>query len=63
MKTYLIGISDGYLCVMPCRARKINKLFGYEYDPITLKKIKGIEKYIIQWITCSADSILRLTNP
>ncbi|CAG8579902.1 16221_t:CDS:2, partial [Acaulospora colombiana] len=28
---------------MTCKARKINKLFGYEYDPVTLKKIKGID--------------------
>ncbi|CAG8665085.1 4512_t:CDS:1, partial [Diversispora eburnea] len=33
MKPYLSGISDGYLRVMTCKARKINKLFGYEYDP------------------------------
>ncbi|CAB5365872.1 uncharacterized protein OCT59_020056 [Rhizophagus irregularis] len=25
---------------MTCKARKVNKLFGYEYDPVTLKKIK-----------------------
>src|SRR6185312_4918900 len=27
MKPYLAGISDGYLRVMTCKARKINKLF------------------------------------
>ena len=32
MKPYLLGISDGYLRVMTCKARKINKLFEYEYD-------------------------------
>jgi len=63
MKPYLIGISDGYLCVMTCRARKINKLFGYEYDPVTLKKIKDIGGYIVQRITCNADKISKLTNP
>jgi len=47
MKPYLTGVSDGYLRVMTCRARKINKLFGYEYDPVTLKKIKGIGGYIV----------------
>ncbi|RIA92670.1 hypothetical protein C1645_820413 [Glomus cerebriforme] len=26
--------------------RKINKLFGYEYDPVTLKKIKGIGSHV-----------------
>ena len=42
MKPYFTGVSVGYLRVMTCRARKINKLFGYEYDPVTLKEIKGI---------------------
>ncbi|CAB5370901.1 unnamed protein product [Rhizophagus irregularis] len=40
MKPYLTGNSDGYLRVMTCKARKVNKLFGYEYDSVTLKKIK-----------------------
>ena len=62
MKPYLTGVSDRYLRVMTCRARKINKLFGYEYDPVTLKKIDGIPGYMVQRITCSADSISRLTN-
>ncbi|RIA87797.1 hypothetical protein C1645_807128 [Glomus cerebriforme] len=39
MKPYLMGISDRYLHIMICKARKINKLFGYKYDPVTLKKI------------------------
>ncbi|PKK56027.1 hypothetical protein RhiirC2_830368, partial [Rhizophagus irregularis] len=39
MKPYLTGVSDGYLRTMTCKARKINKLFGYEYDPVSLKKI------------------------
>ncbi|CAG8452821.1 10226_t:CDS:2 [Ambispora gerdemannii] len=39
MRPYLTGISDGYLRVMTCKARKINKLFGYDYDPVTLEKI------------------------
>ncbi len=47
IKPYLTSVSDGYLRVMTCRARKINKLFGYEYDPVTLKKIKGIGGYIV----------------
>ena len=48
---------------MTCKARKINKLFGYEYDPETLKKINGIGWDMIHRVTCSADSISRLTNP
>ncbi|RIA80835.1 hypothetical protein C1645_744969 [Glomus cerebriforme] len=63
MKLYFIDISIGYLQVITCKVRKINKLFGYRYDPVTLKKIKGILGYIVQRITCSADKILRLTNP
>ncbi|UZO22123.1 uncharacterized protein OCT59_014495 [Rhizophagus irregularis] len=42
MKLYLSGVSDEYLRKITSKARKINKLFGYDYDPITLKKIKGI---------------------
>ncbi|CAG8715215.1 17856_t:CDS:2, partial [Racocetra fulgida] len=41
MVPYLTDVTDGYLRVMTCKARKINKLFGYEYDPVTLKKNKG----------------------
>ncbi|CAI2197360.1 4753_t:CDS:2, partial [Funneliformis geosporum] len=41
MKPYLADVSIGYLQVMVCKAKKINRLFGYKYDPITLKKIKG----------------------
>ncbi|CAG8538564.1 6352_t:CDS:2 [Ambispora gerdemannii] len=63
MRPYLTGISDGYLRVMTCKARKINKLFGYEYDPVTLKKINGIGWHMVNRVTCSADSISRLTNP
>ena len=63
MKTYLMDISIGYLQVMTCKARKINKLFGYRYDPVTLKKIKGIPGYMVQRVTCNADKISRLTNP
>ncbi|CAI2194581.1 16825_t:CDS:2, partial [Funneliformis geosporum] len=63
MKPYLTGISDGYLRVITSKARKINKLFGYEYDPVTLKRIDGIPGYMVQRITCSADKISRLTNP
>ncbi|RIA91009.1 hypothetical protein C1645_822583 [Glomus cerebriforme] len=63
MKPYLTGASDGYLRIMTCKARKINKLFGYEYDPVTLKKNKGIPGYMVQRVTCNADRISRLTNP
>ncbi len=42
MKSYLSGVFDEYLRKIISKARKINKLFGYDYDPITLKKIKGI---------------------
>src|SRR6266540_799316 len=63
MKPYLTDVSIRYLQVMTCKARKINKLFGYRYDPVTLKKIKGIPGYLVQRITCSADKISRLTNP
>src|SRR4051794_32627053 len=63
MKPYLTGVSDGYLRVLTCKARKINKLFGYEYDPVTLEKNKGIPGYMVQRVTCSADRISRLTNP
>ncbi len=62
MKLYLTGILVEYLCVITCRVRKINKLFGYKYNPVTLKKIESIGKHIIQLITCNADSISRLTN-
>ncbi|CAI2182674.1 5605_t:CDS:2 [Funneliformis geosporum] len=48
---------------MTCKTRKINRLFGYKYDPLTLKKIKDIPDYMIQRVTCSADKILRLINP
>ena len=63
MKPYLTGISDEYLRVRTSRARKINKLFGFEYDPVTLKKIDGIPGYMVNQVTCSADRISKLTNP
>jgi len=63
MKPYLIGVSVKYLCIMIYRARKINKLFEYEYDPITLKKIEDIGRHMIQLVTCNTDRISRLTNP
>ncbi|PKK56302.1 hypothetical protein RhiirC2_829548, partial [Rhizophagus irregularis] len=63
MKPYLTGISDEYLRVRTSRARKINKLFGFEYDPVTLKKIDGIPGYMVNRVTCSADRISKLTNP
>ncbi|PKB96774.1 hypothetical protein RhiirA5_434266, partial [Rhizophagus irregularis] len=63
MKPYLADVSIGYLQVMTCKARKINRLFGHKYDPVTLKKIKGIPGYMVQRVTCSADKISRLTNP
>ncbi|CAB4427754.1 unnamed protein product [Rhizophagus irregularis] len=62
MKPYLSGISDEYLRKITSKARKINKLFGYDYDPITLKKIKGIGWHMVNRVTYSADSISRLTN-
>src|SRR5436190_22726402 len=40
MKPYLADVSIGYLQVMTCKARKINRLFGYKYDPVTLKRLK-----------------------
>ncbi|CAG8813564.1 16975_t:CDS:2, partial [Racocetra persica] len=43
MKPYPPGISGEYLRVMTCKARKINKLFGYEYDLSTLKKINDLK--------------------
>ncbi|CAI2193216.1 7852_t:CDS:2, partial [Funneliformis geosporum] len=63
MKLYLTGVSDVYLRKITSKARKINKLFGYEYDPVTLQKIKGIGRHMIQRVTYSVDSISRLTNP
>ncbi|CAI2194286.1 10809_t:CDS:1 [Funneliformis geosporum] len=48
---------------MTCKSRKINKSFRYEYKPVTLKKIKSIEEYMVQQVTYNADKILRLTNP
>ncbi|RIA80131.1 hypothetical protein C1645_839244 [Glomus cerebriforme] len=63
MKPYFTDVSIGYLQVMTCKARKINRLFGYKYDPATLTKIKGIPGYMVQRVTCSADKISRLTNP
>ncbi|CAI2193943.1 8655_t:CDS:2, partial [Funneliformis geosporum] len=41
IKLYLTDISDEYLCVRTSKARKINKLFGFEYDSITLNKVKS----------------------
>lgn len=38
MKPFLTGFQQ----ISTCNARKINKLFGYEYDPETLEKINGI---------------------
>ncbi|CAI2198421.1 19850_t:CDS:1, partial [Funneliformis geosporum] len=63
IKPYLTDISDEYLRVRTSKARKINKLFGFEYDPITLKKVNGIGWHMVQRITCNADKISRLTNP
>ncbi|CAB4387295.1 unnamed protein product [Rhizophagus irregularis] len=37
-RSWSLGVSDGYLHYMTCKARKINKLFGYEYDPVSLEK-------------------------
>src|SRR5207248_1575573 len=38
-------------------------LFGFEYDPVILKKIDGIPGYMVNQVTCSADRISKLTNP
>ncbi|RHZ75720.1 hypothetical protein Glove_212g55 [Diversispora epigaea] len=46
MRPYLSGVSDGYLRIMTCKARKVNKLFGYEYDLVILKKINDIRWYM-----------------
>ncbi|CAG8641274.1 9455_t:CDS:2, partial [Diversispora eburnea] len=40
MRLYLTGITDEYLHKITSKARKINKLFGYNYDSVTLKKNK-----------------------
>ncbi|UZO27891.1 uncharacterized protein OCT59_021444 [Rhizophagus irregularis] len=56
MKPYLSGVSDEYLRKITSKARKINKLFGYDYDSITLKKIKNIEWHMVNWVTYSADT-------
>ena len=56
-------ISQVFRMEFTCKARKINKLFGYEYDTVTLKKIKGIGWHMFQRVTCNADRISRLNNP
>lgn len=62
MKPYLSGVSDKYLHKITSKTRKINKLFGFDYNPITLKKIKGIGWHMVNQVTYSADSISRLIN-
>ncbi len=62
MKPYLTGIFDEYLHIMTYKIRKINKLFGYKYDSITLKKIDNIVEYIINQVICNINKISRLTN-
>ncbi len=47
MKLYLMDIFDEYLHIMICKVRKINKLFGYKYDSVILKKIDGIIRYMV----------------
>jgi len=44
------------------RIRKINKLFEYKYDSVSLKKIKGISRHIIQLVTYNTDKISKLIN-
>ncbi|RIA88518.1 hypothetical protein C1645_826253 [Glomus cerebriforme] len=56
------GISDEYLRKITSKVRKINKLFGYDYDPVTLRKNEGIGWHVVNRIAYSADSISRLTN-
>ncbi|PKY60590.1 hypothetical protein RhiirA4_449693 [Rhizophagus irregularis] len=51
MKPYFSGISDEYLRKITSKVRKINKLFGYDYDPITLKKIKGIGWHMVNQVS------------
>ncbi|GET57709.1 hypothetical protein GLOIN_2v1787673 [Rhizophagus irregularis DAOM 181602=DAOM 197198] len=41
MLNFCKDIFDEYLQVMTCKAKKINKLFSYEYDPVILKKINA----------------------
>ncbi len=62
MKLYLTGILVEYLCIITCRVRKINKLFEYKYNPVTLKKIESIGRHIIQLIICNNNIISRFTN-
>ncbi|RHZ52758.1 hypothetical protein Glove_457g84 [Diversispora epigaea] len=62
MKPYLTGISDEYLRKITSKSRKILKLFGWDYDPITLKKVNGIGWHMINQVIYSADTILRFTN-
>ena len=62
MKSYLTNISIGYLQIMTCKTRTINRLFGYKYGPITLKKIKSIPGYMVNQVICSANKISSLTN-
>ncbi|CAG8778060.1 3973_t:CDS:2, partial [Racocetra persica] len=51
MKPYLSGVSDKYLYIITYKARKINKLFGYKYDSVNLKKNKNIEQIKSKTIT------------
>jgi len=62
IKQYLIGVSDKYLHMIISRIRKINKLFEYKYDSVSLKKIKGISRHIIQLVTYNTDKISKLIN-
>ncbi|CAG8503640.1 3290_t:CDS:2 [Acaulospora colombiana] len=62
MKPYLTGISDEYLRKITSKARKILKLFGWEYDTITQEKVNGIGWHMVKQVTYSADTISRLTN-
>ncbi|GET57710.1 hypothetical protein GLOIN_2v1787673 [Rhizophagus irregularis DAOM 181602=DAOM 197198] len=43
MLNFCKDIFDEYLQVMTCKAKKINKLFSYEYDPVILKKINAYD--------------------
>ncbi|PKY19564.1 hypothetical protein RhiirB3_432645 [Rhizophagus irregularis] len=47
IKPYLLDISDEYLRKITSKAKKINKLFGYNYNSITLKKIKDIGWHMV----------------
>ncbi|GES82145.1 hypothetical protein GLOIN_2v1806926 [Rhizophagus clarus] len=58
IKLYLTNISIGYLQVMTCKVRKINRLFEHKYDPVTLKKIKIVNEISLIVTTTSAHDLV-----